>query len=80
MNVCVAIIASLALAISLFNLWAISHLGSALRDALWREYARAKKEADAELAGIEQTAAVRHATIKHARRRFFEDADRAAKN
>lgn len=74
------IVACVALAISLFNLWAVSHVSSALLDALWREYERLKKEAAAELAGAEQTAAVRHATFEHMRNRFYEEADRAAKN
>jgi hypothetical protein len=75
-----AVLALAALALSLFNFWAVAHVSSALHDSLWREYQRVKKESDEGLCGLEQMAAQGDAMLAYERRRFLEEADQAAKN
>ena len=74
----VLLLAFLALAISVFNFWALSVLRDTLRDALVREYARLKKESDEEIAEAQRWLAARHAFMTGARERFVREADAAA--
>lgn len=73
----VLLLAFLALAISLFNFWATSVIRDTLHDLLVREYARLKKQSDAEIAEARSWLSARHAFLTGERERFVREADRA---